>query len=133
MNLLTMASAVANKQASKQTCIDLHMCTMLCGAHSGSPRLLSLCAHALHVQCPIKLSIVTCFFYSLLLSIQVLSVESFVATEICRLRWNWLYLILVSPLIISYNSIMSSFHQFVTNPTAQQLNGTEMEDKVKFL
>ena len=28
---------------------------------------------------------------------------------------------------------MSSFHQFVSNPTAQQLNGTEMEDKVKLV
>ena len=55
----------------------------------------------------------------------------YVATEICRLRWNWLYLILVSLLLfISYTSIISSFHQFITNPTAQQLNGTEKEDKV---
>ena len=54
------------------------------------------------------------------------------ATEICRLRWNWFYLILVSPLLmISYTSILSSFHQFITNPTAQQLNGTGKEDKVK--
>ena len=55
----------------------------------------------------------------------------YVATEICRLRWNWFYLILVNPLLfISYTSIISSFHQFITNPTAQQLNGTEKENKV---
>ena len=70
----------------------------------------------------------------LILSVYMLSVESFVAREICRLRWNWFYLILASPLMfISYSSIMSSFHQFVSNPTAQQLNGTEMEDRVNLV
>ena len=61
-------------------------------------------------------------------------IASLVATEICRLRWNWFYLILLAPVIsISYNSIISSFHQFVTNPTAEQLNGTWKEDKVKVI
>ena len=61
----------------------------------------------------------------------LLKISLFVATEICRLRWNWFYLILVSPLVyISYTSTLSSFHQFVTNPTAPQLNVTEEENKV---
>ena len=53
---------------------------------------------------------------------------SFVATEICRLRWNWFYLILLHCLdSINYSSPLPSLHQFVTNPTAQQLNATGRE------
>ena len=56
---------------------------------------------------------------------------SFVATEICRLRWNWFYMILLACLnVIDYSSPLPSFHQFVTNPTAQQLNGTGREHEV---
>ena len=55
----------------------------------------------------------------------------FVATEVCRLRWNWFYLILVVSLnVIDYSSPLPSFHQFVTNPTAQQLNGGGKEHEV---
>ena len=54
--------------------------------------------------------------------------NSFVATEICRLRWNWFYLILLHCLdSINYNSPLPSLHQFVTNPTAQELNATGRE------
>ena len=54
--------------------------------------------------------------------------NSFVATEICRLRWNWFYLILLHCVdAISYSSPLPSLHQFITNPTAQQLNGTGRE------
>ena len=56
---------------------------------------------------------------------------SFAAAEICRLRWNWFYLIILACLsVIGYSSPLPSFHQFVTNPTAQQLNGTGREHKV---
>ena len=59
---------------------------------------------------------------------------SFAAAEICRLRWNWFYLILLVCLdVINYSSPLPSFHQFVTNPTAQQLNGTGREHKVLLL
>ena len=52
----------------------------------------------------------------------------YVATEICRLKWNWLYLIILHCLeSIGYSSPLPSLHQFVTNPTAQQLNGTGRE------
>ena len=52
----------------------------------------------------------------------------YVATEICRLKWNWLYLIILHSLeSIGYSSPLPSLHQFVTNPTAQQLNGTGRE------
>ena len=50
---------------------------------------------------------------------------SSVAAEVCRLRWSWFYLILLHCLdSINYSSPLPSFHQFVANPTAQQLNGT---------
>ena len=56
---------------------------------------------------------------------------SFAAAEICRLRWNWFYLIILACLsVIGYSSPLPSFHQFVTNPTAQQLNGTGREHEV---
>ena len=56
---------------------------------------------------------------------------SFAATEICRLRWNWFYLILLGCLdVINYSSPLPSFHQFITNPTAQQLNGAGREHEV---
>ena len=59
---------------------------------------------------------------------------SFAVTEICRLRWNWFYLILLMCLnVINYTSPLPSFHQFVTNPTAQQLNGTGREHEVLLL
>ena len=59
---------------------------------------------------------------------------SFLAAEICRLRWNWFYLILLACLdVIDYSSPLPSFHQFVTNPTAQQLNGTGREHEVLLL
>ena len=59
---------------------------------------------------------------------------SFVATEICRLRWNWFYLILLVCLdVINYSSPLPSFHQFVTNPTTQQLNGTGRQHEVLLL
>ena len=59
---------------------------------------------------------------------------SFAAAEICRLRWNWFYLILLVCLyVINYSSPLPSFHQFVTNPTAQQLNGTGREHEVLLL
>ena len=50
---------------------------------------------------------------------------SSVAAEVCRLRWNWFYLIYFSIVWIqSTTAPLPSFHQFVANPTAQQLNGT---------
>lgn len=62
------------------------------------------------------------------------SIVSFVATEICRLRWNWFYLILLASLdVINYSSPLPSFHQFVTNPTPQQLNGTGRELQVLYI
>jgi len=65
------------------------------------------------------------FFY-----VQSTLLLPFVAAEICRLRWNWLYLILLVCLdAINSNSPLPSLHQFVTNPTAQQLNGTGRGNK----
>ena len=50
-----------------------------------------------------------------------------VKKEIWRLRFNWLFLCgLGSLYAISYTSISSSFHQFVTNPPAYKLNGTNV-------
>ena len=48
--------------------------------------------------------------------------------EIWRLRLNWLFLIITGSLYaISYTAISSSFHQFMTNPKANNLNDTAFE------
>ena len=48
--------------------------------------------------------------------------------EIWRLRMNWLFLIISGSLYaISYTAISSSFHQFMTNPQAVDLNDTNFE------
>ena len=51
--------------------------------------------------------------------------------ELWRLRFNWLFTVLMVPLYsVSQIGISSSFHQFVTNPTAEQIrNGTYKEVK----
>ena len=44
--------------------------------------------------------------------------------EICRLKKNWLFMIMVLGClnIISSSSMFSSFHQFITNPTEEAIN-----------
>ena len=48
--------------------------------------------------------------------------------ELWRIRFNWIFFMILGSLYaISYTSISASFHQFVTNPTLQeieQLNNT---------
>ena len=51
--------------------------------------------------------------------------------EIWRLRLNWLFLITIGSLYaISYTAISSSFHQFMTNPKADDLRNTTAFEKV---
>ena len=43
--------------------------------------------------------------------------------QLWRLRLNWAFLMVIASLYaISYTSISSSFHQFITNPTFQEYN-----------
>ncbi len=51
--------------------------------------------------------------------------------ELWRLRFNWLFTVLMVPLFsVSQIGISSSFHQFVTNPSVEQIkNGTYKEVK----
>jgi len=59
--------------------------------------------------------------YSLLLSSLFFSVR-----ELWRLRLNFFVLLVISFMGgIGYSSVLSSLHQFVTNPTLEKLNGTE--------
>jgi len=59
--------------------------------------------------------------YSLLLSSLSYSVR-----ELWRLRLNFFVLLVISFMGgIGYSSVLSSLHQFVTNPTLEKLNGTE--------
>ena len=64
----------------------------------------------------------------------ILCVTLYIASsekEICRLKWNWFFLILLGILHgVNLSSPLPSLHQFVTNPTAQQLSGTGREGKV---
>ena len=54
--------------------------------------------------------------------------------EIRRLKWNWLFLMLVCTLeTINYTSVLPTFHQFITNPTAEVLNETGRLDKVSLV
>ena len=71
----------------------------------------------------------TGMFMIILPTLYTVSIEK----EICRLKWNWFFLILLAALdVVNYSSPLPSFHQFVTNPTVQQLNGTGREGKVHF-
>ena len=46
--------------------------------------------------------------------------------ELWRLRLNFCVLLVISFMGgIGYSSVLSSLHQFVTNPTLEKLNGTE--------
>ena len=46
--------------------------------------------------------------------------------EILRLKINWVFIMVLGSLYaISYTAISSSFHQFMTNPTASSLNQTQ--------
>ena len=64
--------------------------------------------------------------HTLIVVIYITSTEK----EICRLKWNWFFLILTSTLkVVNFTSPLPSLHQFVTNPTAHQLNGTGREVK----
>ncbi|XP_064390131.1 uncharacterized protein LOC135338046 isoform X2 [Halichondria panicea] len=52
--------------------------------------------------------------------------------ELWRLRLNWFFVILVSPLFaLSTTGISSSFHQFVTNPRAESLHGNQTHTKME--
>ena len=43
--------------------------------------------------------------------------------QLRELKLNWIYFMVIASLYaISYTSISSSFHQFVTNPTVNELN-----------
>lgn len=43
--------------------------------------------------------------------------------EICRLKLNWLFMTIIAALYaISYTSVSSSFHQFITNPREENIN-----------
>lgn len=43
--------------------------------------------------------------------------------EICRLKTNWFFITVIASLYaISYTSVSSSFHQFITNPREQDIN-----------
>ena len=42
--------------------------------------------------------------------------------QLCRIRTNWIYFMMIASLYaISYTSISSSFHQFITNPNPEEV------------
>ena len=46
--------------------------------------------------------------------------------EICRLKTNWFFITVIASLYaISYTSVSSSFHQFITNPREQDINRSQ--------
>lgn len=43
--------------------------------------------------------------------------------QLCQIRKNWIFFMIAASLYsISYTSVSSSFHQYVTNPTISELN-----------
>ena len=55
-------------------------------------------------------------------------------SEIRRLKLNWLFMMVIAGLYaVSYTSISSSFHQFITNPTQQQINRSFPDTKQVYI